>query len=168
MIKKLPFHVSYQSHIIPMFLSCFFASLTSVIAIYYNNLAKEREKYNLENCDKKKSVSCQYNDAHNLLIGYISLFLRTIIISFILIYCLHILFGFQTGKIIKYYQPRFIDLKHFVYIIITIIIMIFIIFFTLISIQRQIIDINSIPITLYTILYFFGYGKKYNPHKYFS
>ena len=165
MIQKLPFHVSYKSYIIPIFLSCFFASLTSVIAIYYNNLATERQKYNLENCKKNKSVSCQYNDDGYLWIGYLSLFLRTILISFILGYCLNFLFGFEQGKIIKYYNPRFEDLKHFWYIIITLLIIIFLVLFTLISMKRKSIDLNSIPITLYTIPYFFGYGKKYNPPK---
>tara|TARA_B100000524_G_scaffold325828_2_gene208962 strand:- start:11 stop:508 length:498 start_codon:yes stop_codon:yes gene_type:complete len=165
MIQKLPFHVSYQSYIVPIFLTCFFASLTSVIAIYYNNLAIERKKYNLENCKKKKSISCNYNDNHHVWIGYTSLFLRTILISFILAYGLNILFGFEPGKIIKYYNPRYEDLKHFVYIIIALVVLIFIVLFTLISMKRNSIDLNSIPITFYTIPYFFGYGKRYNPPK---
>ena len=57
------------------------------------------------------------------------------------------------------------DLKHFVYIIIALLVLIFIVLFTLISMKRNSIDLNSIPITLYTIPYFFGYGKKYNPPK---
>ena len=165
MIQKLPFYVSYKSYIIPIFLSCFFASLTSVIAIYYNNLAIERQKYNLENCKKSKSVSCQYNDDGYLWIGYLSLFLRTIVISFLLAYVINILFGFEHGKIIKHYKPRIEDLKIFLYIFIILITIIFIVLFTLISMKRNSIDLNSIPITLYTIPYFFGYGKKYNPPK---
>ena len=58
----------------------------------------------------------------------------------LLAYGLNILFGFEPGKIIKYYNPRYEDLKHFVYIIIALLVLIFIVLFTLISMKRNSIN----------------------------
>ena len=86
------------------------ASFSSSLAVYYSLIHKTKIELCRQNSDKLNTIYCKLNQ-QNLELTTFNIFMKTMIITFLLSYILFIFFGYGGGAINEYYTPSFLTLK---------------------------------------------------------
>jgi hypothetical protein len=110
MVKPVFESLSATNYNKAFFLGSLVTSLTSLFALRYSAIAKERFKMT-HNCKDNRNMFCSIN--RNNFLTKIELLMQTVTSTIIIYYILFFLFGYGGGNLNLYYKPNYQDFIDF-------------------------------------------------------